>query len=402
MAILPKKFMVTTVASTWPGNKLPARFPSLPKQYEVDVAEVLLMIGRLTTPVLASGASLAEFWAYARYIFAWRSEKMLALTPEFAELDAHQKTILSDDIGIGLPLHWLSRRMNLIGICDGRYFIERYLATYGGTYTGKAAKRGPGKAPDFICVSHSGKFHVVECKGTQTSTAYRDEQLGLPLVKGLRGGRAQKRTVLFPANVAGERLACGTFISSDPETRSSLKIIDPEEPPLLQVGDDNAPMAFDPIARGTLAQMLRASGFPLAANLAAFPEGRPRGIEGERYVFAPLEERAERFRAAREEMSERPRAEDLTSDRGALVGRRTIIELPAPLLLNDKIVRRVELQQGVNPELVSDDAASLMEERIIERNQDPGILEPTKFESEENGVVMHVGKLFRSELKLLY
>ena len=92
------------------------------------MAEVLLMIGRLTTPVLASGASLAEFWAFARYIFAWRSEEMLALTPEFAELDAHQKTILSDDIGIGLPLHWLSQRMNLIGICDGRYFIERYLA----------------------------------------------------------------------------------------------------------------------------------------------------------------------------------------------------------------------------------------------------------------------------------
>ena len=68
-------------------------------------------------------------------------------------------------------------------------------------------------------------------------------------------------------------------------------------------------MAFDPIARGTLAQMLRASGFPQAANLAAFPEGRPRGIEGERYVFAPIEERAERFREARVELAERPRAE---------------------------------------------------------------------------------------------
>lgn len=84
------------------------------------------------------------------------------------------------------------------------------------------------------------------------------------------------------------------------------------------------------------------------------------------------------------------------------MGRRTIIEHPAPLLLNDKVVRRVELQQGVNPELLSDDAVSLMEERIIERNQDPGILAPTKFERERDGVVMHVGNLFRSELKLLY
>jgi hypothetical protein len=366
------------------------------------MAEVLLMIGRLTTPVLSSGASLAEFWAYARYILAWRDEDPLTLTPEFAELDAHQKTILSDDIGMGLPVHWLSRRMSLIGVCDGRYFIERYLATYGGTYTGKAARQGPGKAPDFICISRNGKFHVVECKGTQTSTAYRDSQLGLPLSKGLHGGRAQKCTVLFPPHVAGERLACGTFISSDPDTPSSLKIIDPEEPALLEVGENNARMAFDPIVRGTLAQMLRASGFPLAADLAAFPEGRPRGIEGERYVFAPVEERAERFREAREEMSGRPRSEDLTSDRGPLVGRRTTIELPAPLLLMGKVVRRVELRQGVNPELVSDDAATLMEERIIERKGDPGVLASTKFESDTNEVVMHVGKLFRSELRFLY
>lgn len=402
MAILPKKFSVVGVPATWPRRVMPRKFPTFSRRYEVDVAEVLLLIGRLTIPVLASGASLAEFWAYARYIFAWQSDEALALTPEFAELDAHQKTILSDDIGMGLPLHWLSRRLGLIGVCDGRYFIERYLATYGGTYTGRAAKRGPGKSPDFICASSNGKFHVIECKGTQTSLSYRDEQLGLPLKKGPRGGRAQKRTVLFPAHIAGERLACGTFISSDPLEASHLKIIDPEDPPLLEVGEENAPMAFDPIARGTLAQMLRASGFPHAANLAAFPEGRPRGIEGERYVFAPVEERAERFREAREELAERPRAEDLTSDRGPLIGRRSIIELPAPLILNDKIVRRIELQQGVRPELVSDGAAMALEERIIQRKEDPGVLGVAEFESDKDEVVMSVGKMFRSELRLLY
>lgn len=401
MAVIPKKFMVSADASTWPKGKMPPRFPRGSRLYNVDMAEVLLMIGRLTIPVLASGASLAEFWAYVRYIFAWRSDDFLTLSPEFAELDAHQKTILSDDVGMGLPLHWLSRRMNLIGICDGRYFIERYLATYGGTYTGKAAKRGPGKAPDFICVSQNGKFHVIECKGTQTSIDYREKQLGLPISKGLHGGRAQKRTVSFPPKIAGERLACGTFISSDPAERSSLKIIDPEEPPLLVIGEENAAMAFDPVARGALAQMLRGSGFPQAANLTAFPEGRPRGIVGERYVFAPVEERDERFQDAREELAMRPRAVDLTSDRGPLIGRRSIIELPAPLILNDKVVRRIELKQGVNPELVSDDAAVLLQERIIQRKDDPGVLATVKFESDQDEVAMSIGKLFRSELKLL-
>ena len=112
---------------------------------------------------------------------------------------------------MGLPLHWLSRRMSLIGICDGPLF---HRALFGDvmaeTYTGKAAKRGPGKAPDFVCVSRNGRIPCLwSARGTQTSTAYRDEQLGLPLSKGSRGGNAQKRTVSFPANIAGERLACG-------------------------------------------------------------------------------------------------------------------------------------------------------------------------------------------------
>ena len=401
MPMLAKEVTVGADALTWPGRRLPPRFPGTPRRYTVDMAEVLLMIGRLTTPVLPGGASLAEFWAYARYLLAWQDRAGLALTPEFSELDAHQKTILSDDIGMGLPLHWLGPRLNLIGACDGRYFIERHLTTYGGTYTGKVARRGPGKAPDFICVSSNGRFHVIECKGTQTSTAYRNEQLGLPISKGLRGGRAQKRTVTFPAAVAGQRLACGTFISSDPYERSSLKIVDPDDPPLLEVSEEGAPAAFDPIARSASAQMLRASGFPLAADLTAFPQGRQRGIASERYVFAPPEERVERLRIAQEELAVRPRAEDLTSDRGPLIGRRSIIELPISKVLNDRVVRRIELRQGLSPAFLEDGVASLLEERIVNRSSDLGVLEPARFEADDREVVMSVGKVFQSALKLL-
>ena len=120
---------------------MPRNFPSRTRQQYVDVAGIFLLVGRRTIRVLASGASFAEFWAYLRYIFAWQSDRWLTLTPEFSELDTHQKTILSDDIGMGLPLHWLSRRLNLIGICDGRYVLDRYLATYGFTYAGSRAAR---------------------------------------------------------------------------------------------------------------------------------------------------------------------------------------------------------------------------------------------------------------------
>lgn len=402
MAILLKKLTVVGLPHTWPAGAMPPNFPSSTKRYNIDMAEVLLLVGLLTTPTLASGASFAEFWAYVRYISAWQACPSLALTPEFTELDAHQKTILSDDIGMGLPLHWLIRRLKLIGICDGRYFIERHLSTYRGSYTGKAVKHGPGKSPDFICLSRDGRFHVIECKGTQNSLVYRDRQIGLPLAKGLHGGRAQKQTVTFPTGVAGERLVCGTFISDDPKQPSHLKIIDPEESPLLAINEDEAPMAVDPIIRGILAKVLRASGFPLTANLVAFPEGRPRGIEGERYVFAPAAERADRLREAKEEMASRPYIEDLTDERGLLFGRRTLVELPAPLLMNTKRVRQIELRQGVTPRLISDGAAAAIEERIIRRNDDPGILQAVKFETNENESVMSIGKFFRSTLRLIY
>lgn len=401
MAVLPKKIRVVGVPATWPRSRMPNFYPTIPRTYEVDMAQVLLMIGRVTTPPLSSGASLAEFWACVRYMFAWRPSQWLSLTDEFGDLDPHQKTILSDDLGMGIPLYWLTNRLRLNSYCDGRYFVERFLSTYGGTYTGKAAKKGPGKAPDFVCYSNSGKFHIVECKGTQTSTGYRDDQLGLPIRKGIFGGRAQKRTITFPARYAGERLACGTFISSNDEQVSSLKIVDPEDPPLVEINEENAAFAVDPIARATMAQMLRAAGFPFAANVTAFPQGRVLRIEDERFVFPPIEERAARFEAARDELGQVGSYQDLTSDNGRFVGRRSMIELPKTLIVNDRPVTKIEISQGVDPDLLKDGGRALLEERIVQRKEDPGILKVAKFESDENEASMTIGTAFRSELRLL-
>ena len=401
MPLLTKKFIVSGVPTTWPRGNMPRVFPRLSRKYQVDLSEVLLLIGRITLPVMSGGASLSEFWAHLRYMFAWSDDEWMTINSDFYELDAHQKTILSDDIGMGLSLHWLSKRLQLIGICDGRYFIERHLTTYGGTYTGRAAKRGPGKAPDFICLGRGGKFHVVECKGTQTSPSYRDSQLGLPMRGGVGAGRAQKRTVTFPPYYAGHRLACGTYIATDDLERTHLKIVDPEEPPILEVREDNAHSAVDPIARSQFAQMLRAAGFPNSARVTAFPEGRPMGIQNERFVFASLEERASRLEAAHTELRDTPRSEDLTSDRGALIGRRIELELPAPLIINERPVRSIELRQGINPVFIKEAAPLLLEERIIERGDDPGVLDSTEFYSSDDEVVMSIGSAYRSELHLI-
>lgn len=51
--------------------------------------------------------SLSEFWAWVRYLHAVADDPDLRLTPTFFELEAHQKTILSDDFVILDELDYL-------------------------------------------------------------------------------------------------------------------------------------------------------------------------------------------------------------------------------------------------------------------------------------------------------
>lgn len=46
------------------------------------------------------------------------------MTRSYADLDAHQKTILSDDFGMGVPIVWLIKHLPLVEIVDGRYFCN--------------------------------------------------------------------------------------------------------------------------------------------------------------------------------------------------------------------------------------------------------------------------------------
>lgn len=57
----------------------------------------------------------------------------MRLTSAYAGLDAHQKTILSDDFGMGVPMLWLEDRLSLEEIVDGRYFLQFVGASVGAT-----------------------------------------------------------------------------------------------------------------------------------------------------------------------------------------------------------------------------------------------------------------------------
>jgi hypothetical protein len=185
-------------SSTWPTSPgsppFPAGFHSGRAHVDLSIPAMLLQIGYLTTPTSARGVSLSEFWAWVRYLAAITEDDDLRLTAGFCDLDAHQKTILSDDFGMGVPMLWLSERLDLRRICDGRYFVQHVAASVGATNR-RTARRGPNKTPDFVARDGQGIWHVIECKGTQSGQCYSRAQIG-ELGPPATGGIAQKRSII--------------------------------------------------------------------------------------------------------------------------------------------------------------------------------------------------------------
>lgn len=381
--------------STWPrGNRLPAFPPTfhIGRQYfDINIPSALLWIGYLTTPTSSTGISLSEFWAWVRYLAAIAEDPGMRLTQSFADLDSHQKTILSDDFGMGFPILWLSERLTFNHIVDGRYFMQRLAATVGANQR-RTAKRGPNKTPDFVARDTSGVWHVVECKGTQSGSVYSKKQL-------VSGG-AQKRAITFPPHYTGQKLVCGLNIGVENGKGSTLTIVDPEPEDPFEISSGQVEFAEDAALRGVMSRVLRLSGFEIAAEATAAPLGRS---PGSRRYDSP---RSEEFRRRTvEERNERAR-DELDATRGERLfggkyrGRETYIDLPRPVLVDDKPMTRVRLRQGVNEEFLS----RLRSQPTIE---DPDFGDKVWNENgrslssgDSGSSVLKIGNIFRSELEI--
>lgn len=361
---------IYTDATTWPATGTPS-FPSSfiagVSNHQIAVLPTLLLIGQLTTPQIARGVSLSEFWAWVRYLYAVSNDRDLRITADFGNLDSHQKTILSDDFGMGIPIGYLVGALGLTSWSDGRYFMDRMSALVHGPLP-VPRKRGPRKAPDFVFMDHAGALHVVECKGGQSGPDARDRQLSSTTSKGEpTGGVVQKRMVLLPAHLQGQRLACGlsTGISGKPGP-SDLKIVDPEFELEFDLSEADDAVIGDPVMRSGLAKSLRSAGFPAAAAAIAAPSGpsaREKSIEASP---APLRASRrsvidQRNAAARAELGAAGAARFTIGDT-KLVGREVMMVLPVPLTIDGATYRRAIIRQGVPSDLLG----TIMEIGLVE------------------------------------
>ncbi|WP_370193849.1 MULTISPECIES: hypothetical protein [Aurantimonas] len=391
--------------SSWP--KAP-QLPRFPRSFmgigveTMNVPAVLLKIGFLTTPSTSSGVSLSEFWAYVRYLAAITGDSDLRLTTAFANLDAHQKTILSDDFGMGVPMTWLTHALDLQQICDGRYFLDRFAAQAGATVQ-KTARRGPNKVPDFVARDGRRIWHVVECKGTQSGSGYQEDQIG-SAGPPPTGGIAQKRAIVFPRNYSGQRLVCALSIGLEGTSGSStLKIVDPEPEDPVVVEAADLDLAEDAVQRGSIAKALRLAGFEATADVTAAPLGRFASSKRDprrRFEEERLRVVEERRAVAQEELSR----EDGIRWRGrgaSFRGRELSIVLPRPLIIDGSEIQKVLLRQGINEEVLSE----LRERPVVDSPLPTADVSwddaggSTTIDTSDGFAALQIGELFRSEMQ---
>ena len=222
------------------------------------------MLGELTTPNALSAGSPERYWACVRYFSACTNERDLRIRYPFLALDPHQRGILSDDFGVALSTTWLARRMGGVReIVDGRRFVLNFGLKKRGKRKKKTAKVGPNKCPDFVLQDLSGRFHVLECKGTQTA-GY--------LTGALRTGQEQKAGIEFDSSIVGERLVIGISLKGEGEkARSSMRIVDPTAEVVVKVSAQEEGRAKKKMDRLGVARALNLIGLADAAAELSWP-----------------------------------------------------------------------------------------------------------------------------------
>lgn len=195
-------------------TKTPAGVPSLQavSKFTLRPIDLLKKIGQLTTPSSLNMAKYSASWATRRYFWAIEpGNGAFRLSRDARQLDFHQKTLLSDEFGMGMAGVIMDRFFQTDGFAD----ISAALAdpTLGLKHEGEPQ-------PDYLMWNRTGgAYFVVECKGCQTSRSTALDQI--------RRGMEQVPTVKFTdTNRSMTSLVIATILD-----RLSTKVIVLDPPP---------------------------------------------------------------------------------------------------------------------------------------------------------------------------
>jgi len=172
-----------------------------PRAIDLTASDLLLALGKITTPRVQNLVDLSNLWAYFRYVWAFEPESFytnLRLSQDATEIDSHQKTIMSDDMGIGFTAYVME------SFYDARSATDVTVALRNQLIPGLRSQYST--SPDYLFRDGQGNYFVVECKGTRQSRK--------PMLTQLHRGLEQVPSLVFPLRqqqpvrlVIGARLA---------------------------------------------------------------------------------------------------------------------------------------------------------------------------------------------------
>ncbi|WP_213132670.1 hypothetical protein [Citrobacter sp. FP75] len=209
---MKKNITVTIDSNSFPNGQVQYYNPLL-KVNKIDVNCMLIHTALWTRPPKLTGFHLSDFWAWLRYFPAFsKTSTDLRLRKEWKDIDPHQKTILSDEIGVGSTTFTLIDTLGFQGFIDAIYVLETLNLTH---LLLKKSKNGKGKTPDYIGLDNFGRVVALECKGTQNKIK--------DLHKAITKGVDQKENLTKnPAGQIKIGLVGGVFIPQFDNPESAL------------------------------------------------------------------------------------------------------------------------------------------------------------------------------------
>lgn len=192
---------------SWTSGTPPTELNALQGLRRVNVSKALLNLALRTRPPSSIGIDLCDYWAWLRYFPAVSSDSLLSLRDEWIDIDPHQKTILSDDWGVGFTTGIVGQLLNVGVWADTQYAIRLLGNRLGTLQSGN--KHGPKKSPDFIGgrLTASPGLIALECKGTQSSRDNLDAQI--------ESGKAQKNSLQFAQGLpVVAKLVAGLYVTN--------------------------------------------------------------------------------------------------------------------------------------------------------------------------------------------
>jgi hypothetical protein len=198
------------------------------RNWQVRPIDRLHKIGSLTTPADTNLAALSASWATRRYFWSIAepagSRMNFKLSEDAKGLDFHQKTLLSDEFGIGFAGLLLEDRFGAGRSVDISKALQNHEEYQQIRHQGRAL-------PDYLIWGDvpGSPYYVVECKGTQSSRAYSMGQL--------HRGLEQLPSIVFGTGARSvKRLVVATYLG---EMETTVFVVDPPpDPPDFEDGDD--------------------------------------------------------------------------------------------------------------------------------------------------------------------